>query len=537
MNLNILNQKVDLLKNNIQEIIDNCKIEHNLDIKKELCNKKNLYLEELDTTLSNIKQIKKEEKHKNNRESEIRKVIRHNDSMKYHSIRNKPNAVELMNEQKKNREKAKDVFDKQSELKKIYNNLEETLNCKEYPAFLFFHKSIIDKYTLCPFIELNDTSLDDRKKWLFDTVDKGEQYYNLYNKLINRNGLEVLILNKQDIELYFENINASLDEQDIKTLNKIHEYIKEYKSSPIKTKKLKEKFNVIINNSSIIVNNNNIKINEFLSMYYDLVIPVNDIIESKSLRKTEMISFNISKIYDDKLDEYRQIREQIDNTKKFITNTVNNLNQELFDYIYKKSNEKKTIRQEGKYCRKWSKLLKEEKIDRFESYADYFIKKYILEPSIITDKIKILRLIDELKLLLTVDGFDKIKYKNLKWNPISGIIENINCLKYDEINQKFFLAIGKESIKNTGKESIVKINSTRTIINKDTDKIINEELMKHLIVAKKDNRLDQENIKNLKDSFFDKIKEKLKLKRIMINDRNQVNKTFDTIYNIIYNDT
>ena len=79
-----------------------------------------------------------------------------------------------------------------------------------------------------------------------------------------------------------------------------------------------------------------------------------------------------------------------------------------------------------------------------------------------------------------------------------------------------------------------KASSIRTVLNKDTNKIINEELMKHLIVAKKHKKLKEEYIKDLKDKFLEKIKDKLKLKRIMINDRTEINKKFDEIYNIIF---
>jgi len=150
----------------------------------------------------------------------------------------------------------------------------------------------------------------------------------------------------------------------------------------------------------------------------------------------------------------------------------------------------------------------------------------------ITDENKIVNLINELKILI-LEGFDRIKYKNLKWNVMSGIIENINCLKYDDKKQTFFLTVEKEVIKAT--QTNKKISSIRTILNKETNKIINEELMKFLIVAKKQDQLKEENIKDLKDNLLHKIKDKLKLKRIMVNDRTEIYKKFDEIYNMIFN--
>jgi hypothetical protein len=541
----LLNQRVDLLKKDIQEIIDTIKLEKDSEKKSKLQERKSVYLEELDTTLSQIKQIQKEEKQKLNRENEIKRIIRTNDSMKYHSVKNKPNSMQLMQEQKDNREKAKEIFEKKSQLKQEYLDLEKEFKCEEYPAFLFFDRNIIDKYKLCPFIELNENTLSNRKKWLSETFDKGELYFNLYNKLINKETLNILLSSKEDIEKYFEEIHGTLDavcvnDTNKKSLDKIHEYLKEYKAASVKTKKLKEKFNIIINNTSTIVKNTNLKVNEYLSLYYDIVIPINNIVDRTLKTKENIInemtsnSFGVNRLYDQHLEDYLKVKNDIDSANKFIFNTINNLNQDLYDYLYNKSIEKKSIKQQGKYFKKWSELSKEEKIDRFESYAEYFPRKYLLEPGVITDEDQIVNLINELKILITSeDGFERIKYKNLKWNVNGGIIENISCLKYDDKTHKFFLTIEKEIIKNTN--TTKKASSIRTILNKDTNKIINEELMKHLIVAKKQKKLKEENIKDLKDKFLEKIKEKLKLKRVMLNDRSEINKKFDEIYNIISN--
>jgi len=537
----LLNQRVDLLKKDIQELIDTIKLEKDGEKKNKLQERKNVYLEELDTTLSQIKQIQKEEKQKLNRENEIKRIIRTNDSMKYHSVKNKSNSIQLMQEQKDNREKAKEIFEKKSQLKEEYLHLEKEFNCEEYPAFLFFDRNIIDKYKLCPFIELNENTLSNRKNWLNQTFDKGELYFNLYNKLINKEKLNILLSSKEDIEKYFDEIHTTLtlDETNKKSLEKIHEYLKEYKAATVKTKKLKEKFNIIINNTSTIVKNSNLKVNEYLSLYYDVVIPINNIVETKKTKESVINqmttnSFEINRIYDQYLEDYLKVKNDIESANKFILNTVNNLNQELYDYLFDKSIERKIIKQEGKYRKKWSEMSKEEKIDRFESYAEYFPRKYLLESGVITDEEQIVNLINELKLLITSDdGFNRIKYKNLKWNVNCGIIENINCLKYDDKTHKLFLTIEKDIIKNTN--TTKKASSIRTILNKDTNKIINEELMKHLIVAKKQKKLKEENIKDLKDKFLEKIKEKLKLKRVMLNDRTEINKKFNEIYNIIYN--
>lgn len=536
----ILNQKVDLLKKDIQELIDNYKLEKDSEKKIKLKDKKNIYLEELDTVLSQIKQIQKEEKRKSNNENEIKKIIRTNDSMKYHSLKNKPNAVQLMQEQKENREKAKNIFEKKLVLKEEYFQLEKELKCEEYPAFLFFDRNIIDKYKICPFIILNTETLENRKRWLLETFDKGKLYDDLYDNIINKKRLNETINQKENVEEFFEEVHNTLSEDNKKILDKIHEYLKEYNAATVKTKKLKEKFNVVINNTSTLVKVTDYKIHEYLSLYYKLVIPINEIANVKKdiiLKQQELINNMNVNIYNEKVDEYNKIKNDIESAKKFLLNTSNNLNQELYDYLYKKSNEKKIIRQHGKYFKKWSVMNKDEKIDRYESYADYFVKKYLVEANIITGTNLIEELTIKLKTLLTVDGFERIKYKNLKWNVTGGIIENIGCLKWEDDKKEFFLTVEKELQKKVidGTGTVKKISSIRTILNKDTNKIINEELMIHLILAKKQKKLKQENIKELKDLFLEKIKTKLKLKRIMINDRNEIYKKFDDIFNKIFN--
>jgi hypothetical protein len=51
-----------------------------------------------------------------------------------------------------------------------------------------------------------------------------------------------------------------------------------------------------------------------------------------------------------------------------------------------------------------------------------------------------------------------------------------------------------------------------------------------IIHAKKHKQLNQDNIKTLKDDFIEKLKIKLYLKRITLNDKIQVFKKFDDIY-------
>lgn len=511
-NLSLLNKKVDLLKQDVQDLIDKIKIEKDDNKKKNMITSKDIFLKELDNALSSIKNIKTNEK-------SLNRAIRANNTIKYHR---KSNITELIQEQTENREKAINIFQEKQELKNNFIHLEKEYLCNKYPGFLFFDKNILHNYKPCPFIfPINSDTSNNRKEWLIK-YNKHELYTDLYESLVNKAKLNQELNNKKDIESFFIKIHDSFNNEHKDLLNSTVKYIQEYNLSKIKTKKLKQYFNFIINNCSILVNLTNYKIHEFLSLHYNIHIPINQITKNKNYINVNIMN---TKLYDDYLIKYKQIIDDIENTHKYINNTINKLNDELYEYIYKISTTKKIFKQQGNYFKKWSLLNKEEKINRFNSYSEFYVNK-LIESNIITTLD--LELILKLQKLL-INEFDNIKYKYLKWNSQLGIIENINCLHFDNQTNIFSLLINNE-ISNKNKPI-----STRSILNKQNTNIINEELMIYLIILKKQNKLINENIKELKSSFLENIKDKLKLKRILIHDRQEIYKKFDEIFHIVYN--
>ena len=84
---------------------------------------------------------------------------------------------------------------------------------------------------------------------------------------------------------------------------------------------------------------------------------------------------------------------------------------------------------------------------------------------------------------------------------------------------------------------IKKISSIKTILNKKNEEIINEEIIKYILLklnCKKDT-LDKLDTNDLKTSFIEILKLKLKLKRITNNDKTLIYKKFDEIYSVIIN--
>lgn len=547
-NLKLLNKKIELLKHNIQDIINK---QSNSD-DDTLEEKKQKIMSELNESMVQLKQVK----NKIARNNEYKKVTRANDSMLYHRVKNKPNSVELMQELKHNREIAQVNFEKMKLIESKYNEKELCENLK-FPGFLFLSKEITDKYGMCPFIKLNDTDdildiLNKREEWLNNQNDKGELYYKLYDKIIEKTSLKLLNENKLNLDNQFNKIHDDfLTDQQKKLYDTVCEDIKEYINHPIKTKKLKDKFKIIINNVTNLVIETQLKINEYITLFYDLYIPVN--IPHDKVSNTNLQFAFITNVYDKALEDYKIVLDKIITNNKFILNTENHLKQALYEYIYNTDNVENNqqtlkIHQVGKYFKKWSLLSDEEKADRYESFSEFFVNKYLVEPKLLEtnetsskedmeQKINLLKL--SLKQLL-IDESKNIKYKNIKWDAKRGYLLQINCLKYNNDKQEFYIVKETETdVKNNVK--IKRPSSVRTILNKENEKIINEEIVLFIISAKNNNKIKlntgQEDIKKLKDECTELLKTKMKLKRLTVNDKLQIYKKFDDILNVILNNT
>ena len=498
----LIDAKITILHNNIQNNID-----ENNDFNKELL------LNELNITTTK------------------RKIIKNKNQVKNDIVKN-----DIVKDDVKEKEKIK--FNELQDIKFKYESFDSIILTKEQifklPTFLFFHKHIIEKYKICPFILINnneeiDNILLNRYNWLLEQNDKGNIYYELYNKIINKIEYIQSIENKDKLEQYFNEFHLNfLNDEQNNLLNTIKEYLQEYISSNIKTKKLKDKFNIIINNVSLLVAETTIQLNEYLSLLYNVYIPINNNNHNKkeTIEMKEFFSFD----YNENLINYKNIINDIQTLDKNLLNTISNLKVELCDYLYKKiHNFNKN--QIGKFFKKWSLLSNDEKLDRFYSYSEYICHKYLNESNI--SKTEIDNIINILKNLLN-DNLIKIKYKYLKWDVNRGIITNINCLKFNDEKKAFFLSIKAEEEIINNIIQPKKISSIRTILNKESNKIVNNQLMNFLILNKKQNKLKQDKINELKDEFLEKIKNHFKIKRLTLHDKEEILSYFDKMFTIIY---
>ena len=143
----------------------------------------------------------------------------------------------------------------------------------------------------------------------------------------------------------------------------------------------------------------------------------------------------------------------------------------------------------------------------------------------------------------------KIVYRNCIWNIKLGIIENVKILIYNNDTNEFILNNTTENnTTETSRQGVKKI-STKTIITKHVEKIINEELLYFIVKKLKDldkfdketdlDKFDKEDVNTInqknKEDFIDNIKEKLCVKKINKNDKEIIYKTYDNIYEIIAN--
>lgn len=574
-NSSLLQQKIKILKNEIQELINNPDYE-------TLKNDKMTELENLTVQLK-----------KTRLNNEYNKISRITDSMEYSRLKNKSNSVELLTNIKDKREKAKEEFEKIKEINDKYSEIEDNLFKQtnlHIPGFLFFHKDILDNYGICPHLNLTSSNdnesitpsdqtvnnngiildegsneiniMEKRSNWLNQQYDGGKLYKDLYDKIINKSSYEEYIDKLNEYNIYFENMHRHIfTESQKKLFEDSVSYLQEYVSHSIKTKKLKEKFKIIINNISILVMETGVNIHSYLHFKMNVDIPINDL-KTIHFDKDKNINIGIVDDYNQHLQEYSMLKENIINSNRYVNNVTNELKYNLSQYLYNQSFKTKVIKYIGKYFKKWSLLSDNEKIERLEYFSDYFVQKYLVNAKLL-ERTDGQTKIDELSKIL-IDAYKSklLKYKYIKWNANTGVIEKIFALKYNDNTKEFFLDIKneKETHEEKSKENVdeyatcsqdsvteesqstfyvkeekaaQKSVSLKTIFNKANEKIINEEIL--VFIVKNKNKC--EDLTELKDKFHEIIKLKLKLKRLNTHDKQKMFVKFDEIFNVIKNNS
>lgn len=503
-----------------------------------------------------FKDIISKEKYNLKKLNEFKLVSRQIDSIEFGAAKKKNNdAIEKAKKNKELREKASKEFYNFLKKEEEYNKIDSKL----LPGILFLHKDILNAYGECPYIEIkypnelfiennsrtadidtyNITKYyeDKRKEWLDNKEDKGKIYYNLYNKIINKEDLNDFINEKNVLDNLLNNL--ILD-----TLNDIQKniyieaknFIEEYNTITIKTKRIKEKYKVFTNNLSIIQSESNLAINEYFTLKYGIHIYINEFVKNN---QTTINLYN-QDLFNEYLKKYSETLELIEQKNKYVNNTLKNLKNDLFLYLSKnetcqdntnnlKSNKKNE--QIGKYYKKWSDLKQDEKNERFESFAKYYIKKLLYNENLQNETLEVDDKIDELNQLIKNSFENKeITYKDLSWNVKKGIISNIKNLEYDDENKKFYIKTNPLSVKRK--------SSKKTIFNKEIEKIINKEILSFVIewISKCNiDNITEKDVENVKNECIENIKIKLKIKKINNDDKKLLISKFNEFYSVVKN--
>lgn len=551
-------QQIDNLKSDIQNLIDKKKSLKSKEEIQECLEMKQKKMDQLKILNNKLKDIIKQERYEIQKQNEIIMVSKAIDTLEFTGAkkRNDHKALDKAKEEKAQRDQIKMQFFEYKEIEKKYFECD----CSKLPSYLFLSKNILKSYGLCPHLDLDlqnpidkDILYNKRLDWLTSQTDQGKILFDLHKDLIQENDFNKLQLQKTCIE---NDISKFIDDNFTKSQYDYFEnainFLQEYLNCHIKTKRIKERFKLMINDLSILFSETSFEIHTYLSIRFDIPIVVN-IMENKNTKNPLELSL-MTEQFSKYLQEYSKTIENIQNKKKYIINTLKNLKMDLYYYLtdkeafLKKENiiesKRSNVIQNGKYFKKWSSLTQTEKLERLTCFAIYYIDKNLIENKII-DKSKRQEYIDLLDNLL-LDGFKTkiLTYKNLSWNIKRGIVENIKTLKQENLDNKIVFTLkntndnqdlnSNQTSSNTKLQDKKKISS-KSIINKESEKIINEQLL-YFIVKRIQNGLQNITDED-KENCLNKLKTKLKIKKISTNDKKQILEKYIEIFNLVKQNT
>lgn len=569
-NKETLQRDIEHLKRNIQYIIDKKKSISDAEQLKECDADKKPKLAELRKLTDNLKECVRKEKEDKKKANEIKAVTRTIDKLEFAGARKAKSqeAMEKANRAKESREAARREYDEYLSKSEYYNKLDP----QTIPGYLFLHESIINNYGLCPFIrmtfeeginEADDVSRTGdiekkRRDWLKRQNDGGELYYKLYNTIINKEDVTMWtdVYNKREKDIdYF--IEKNLDDSQLEMWRGCKDIASEYVGCTVRTKRIKEKFKMIVHTLSLLSAETNFALHEYLTLKHAFNFVVNEL--KCDNQKTKTIDHTIRSILSEQfnqlLEEYKLAKEQLEQTSRYAHNMYMNLQNELYLFITNKTivgmggvfNNKpqKAVVQEGKYFKRWTVLTEEEKLERFESFANTYIQKNMVLEKLLDEhdaQNKAAKLYDVIK-----DAFleKKLVYKDFKWNIKTGVIDRMMCIKYEPESGDFYvnkktekgaLDNGHQEEKADNKKALSKKKaSIRTIMTKENERLINEEILCY-IVAKLQSHPSEYNKsieKTAKEECIEAIKTKLHLKKVTANDKVILWKKYDDIFGVV----
>lgn len=565
----LVNQ-IDNIKNDIQDLLDK---KRNLTDKTEISNcidQKQKKMAMLKSLNDKLKDLNNKERIEIQKQNELRSITRAIDNIHFGAAKKKNNslAMDKAKQAKAERDSTRIKFIEYEKMEQKYLEYDS----KNVPGCLFLHRTVLKSYGLCPYLDIDlENPLDsldvekNRLKWLASMEDKGWTYFSLCNNLIMKEEIEELLLQKKTLENDIRDyIISLLTPSQLEYYNNSDLFIQEYNSCNVKTKRLKERFKTMINWLSILYSETDIEFHKYLSDRYNLQIVVNIIVSkdtAKQLTSIEKLQRSISvERFTNYLEKYSETNDLIDTKQKFCTNTLKNLKLDFYSYLTDRQNflnrqdipsiKRLRISQEGKYYKKWSQLTDDERFERFKSFSVYYVDKNLIDAKLLDKGLRDVK-IDELeKLLIESFRMKELVYKNITWNIKRGLIEVIKILKYNDDNT-FSLLKNKTNVNtnstnvNTNSTDTNSVNiygqpilnkkkvSSRTIITKESEKIINEEML--YFILKRVQNGTVEPTKEDKEKFAERIKIKLKIKKITVNDKIKIFEKYDEIFDVVVN--
>lgn len=547
-----LKTQIDSLKVEIQTIIDKTKHVTDDSEIRELGDKKRVKMQQLEEMTKSLRQLHIEAK----KRLEFSRVSSKAASMEYHALktRNSPDIVTKMNQAKEARQKATDAYFEYVKTEADYLKVDPPT----LPGMLFLHEKVISTYGLCPYVSINtedppstDKIHQKRKEWLDNTNDSGAIYYDLFADVYNQQSLDAAQTQLEQTEkTVLDLVYSLMNENQADILKQSLQFIQEYVSCKIKTKRMKERYKLFLHNLSVLYAETGAPVHEYLSTKHNMVISVNSLKPSDHTMRNHPIHSALAM----QIETYKHNLEDTRHKLKYITNTKNNLKNELYMFMTKQkgfgSNHfriNSPVCQTGKYHKRWTALAEEEKKERFHSFARFFIHKNMVQQNILGHHDEETLTSDLLKLLWEGYADKKLAFRDFSWNTKRGVIDKVKTLRYNQEKQEFYLEAGEQPTASNKSRSKPKKCSTQTVVTKSNARIINEEILDYIVrvfeanppgeapPASKKSKKESVKHKDDKDKCIERIKTKLQIKRISASDKEELYKTYDNMYEVIQN--
>ena len=513
-------------------------------------------MEALRQANSQLKELINLERIKKQQITDLKMAARAVDSIEFGGARKSKNSemMDRAKQAKESRDKIREQYNEYLEYEEFYKEIDPI----EYPAVLFFHDSVIKNYGLCPYLKVTrDTNThgtnnngtlkeqlrEDRHLWLQRQKDGGQLYSDLYARFVNLTEKTEIVERLAECENALTNfVSENYTSSQFKVYTEAVTLLKEYTTCQIKTKRLKEKFKVILTHLSILFSETSFPIQDFLSKKYKVELIVNDLQKTTNTttptNKTDQFMKGI--IIERCMalvKEYNHLHEQLEKVEKYTNNVLKNMKNEMYLYFvgqktYTPETPKTVCHQVGKYFKKWTLLLPEERSERFLSYADYYIERYMIRENILSPDLKS-EYVDKLYNLLNSSYEQKqLVYKDFKWNISKGFIENIGVLRFNKEKATFMLT--GSAGKKTTVSSVKRKTSTKTIITKITEQVINEEILQYTIGrVGGSERSEQELTEMIIGDCIEIVKNKLKVKKLLSSDKQIVENKIREIWSVV----